>query len=97
MRNIDLVKKLCSIMDNLKPRSNGHRYEELITYVTDRPGHDMRYAIDASKLKRELGWEPDSNHEKLLTDTVRWYLENRGWWQDILSGSYRLERQGVGA
>ncbi len=97
MRNIDLVNKLCSIMDSLKPRSNGHRYEELITYVTDRPGHDMRYAIDASKLKRELGWEPDSNHEKLLTDTVRWYLENRGWWQDILSGSYRLERQGVGA
>jgi dTDP-glucose 4,6-dehydratase len=97
MRNIDLVKKLCSIMDNLQPRSNGRRYEELIAYVTDRPGHDMRYAIDASKLKRELGWEPDSNHEKLLTDTVRWYLENRGWWQDILSGSYRLERQGVGA
>jgi dTDP-glucose 4,6-dehydratase len=96
MRNIDLVKKLCSIMDGLKPRSNGRRYEELITYVTDRPGHDMRYAIDASKLKREFGWEPDSNHEKLLTDTVRWYLENQGWWQDILSGSYRLERQGIG-
>lgn len=96
MRNIDLVKRLCEIMDRLKPRSGGKRYEELITYVTDRPGHDMRYAIDASKLKRELGWEPDSNHEKLLTDTVRWYLENQGWWQDILSGSYRLERQGVG-
>jgi dTDP-glucose 4,6-dehydratase len=96
MRNIDLVKRLCGIMDRLKPRSGGQRYEELITYVTDRPGHDMRYAIDASKLKRELGWEPDSNHEKLLTDTVRWYLENQGWWQDILSGSYRLERQGVG-
>jgi dTDP-glucose 4,6-dehydratase len=96
MRNIDLVKKLCGIMDFLKPRSNGQLYEQLITYVTDRPGHDMRYAIDASKLKRELGWEPDSNHEKLLTDSVRWYLENQGWWQDILNGSYRLERQGVG-
>ena len=94
MRNIDLVKRLCGIMDRLKPRSGGKRYEELITYVTDRPGHDMRYAIDASKLKRELGWEPDSDHDKLLTDTVRWYLENDQWWQEILSGNYRLERQG---
>ena len=97
MRNIDLVKKLCGIMDNLKPRSNGKPYEELITYVTDRPGHDMRYAIDASKLKRELGWEPDSNHAKLLTETVAWYLNNPNWWQNILSGSYRLERQGIEA
>lgn len=96
MRNIDVVKRLCGIMDRLTPRSGGKRYEELITYVTDRPGHDMRYAIDASKLKRELGWEPDSKHDQLLTDTVRWYLENPGWWQEILDGSYRLERQGVG-
>jgi dTDP-glucose 4,6-dehydratase len=95
MQNIDLVKKLCGIMDTLKPRSNSRPYEELITYVTDRPGHDMRYAIDASKLKRELGWEPDSNHAKLLTETVAWYLNNASWWQDILSGSYQLERQGV--
>jgi dTDP-glucose 4,6-dehydratase len=95
MRNIDLVKKLCGIMDTLKPRSNGKPYEELITYVTDRPGHDMRYAIDASKLKRELGWEPDSNHARLLTETVAWYLTNPSWWQDILSGDYRLERQGI--
>ena len=95
MRNIDLVKKLCGIMDTLKPRSNGRPYEELITYVTDRPGHDMRYAIDASKLKRELGWEPDSNHTGLLTETVAWYLNNPRWWQDILSGNYRLERQGI--
>ena len=95
MRNIDLVKKLCGIMDTLKPRRNSRPYEELITYVTDRPGHDMRYAIDASKLKRELGWEPDSNHAKLLTETVAWYLDNPSWWQDILNGSYRLERQGV--
>jgi dTDP-glucose 4,6-dehydratase len=95
MRNIDLVKKLCGIMDTLKPRSNGKPYEELITYVTDRPGHDMRYAIDASKLKRELGWEPDSNHAGLLTETVAWYLNNPRWWQDILSGNYRLERQGI--
>jgi dTDP-glucose 4,6-dehydratase len=95
MRNIDLVKKLCGIMDSLKPRANGKRYEELITYVADRPGHDMRYAIDASKLKRELGWEPDNNHGKLLTQTVQWYLDHSTWWQDILNGSYQLERQGI--
>jgi dTDP-glucose 4,6-dehydratase len=95
MRNIDLVKKLCGIMDTLKPRSNGNPYEELITYVTDRPGHDMRYAIDASKLKRELGWEPDCDHSRLLRETVEWYLKNERWWMDILSGSYRLERQGI--
>ena len=96
MRNIDLVKKLCGIMDSLKPRANGKPYEELITYVTDRPGHDMRYAIDARKLKRELGWEPDNDHGKLLTQTVQWYLDNSTWWQDILNGSYQLERQGIG-
>ena len=96
MRNIDLVKKLCGIMDSLKPRANGKRYEELITYVADRPGHDMRYAIDASKLKRELGWEPDNDHGKLLTQTVQWYLDNSTWWQDILNGSYQLERRGIG-
>ena len=95
MRNIDLVKKLCGIMDTLKPRGNGQRYEELITYVTDRPGHDMRYAIDASKLKRELGWEPDSDHDALLRSTVQWYLNNESWWKSILSGEYKLERQGL--
>jgi dTDP-glucose 4,6-dehydratase len=95
MRNIDLVKKLCEIMDTLKPRSNGQCYEELITYVTDRPGHDMRYAIDASKLKRELGWEPDSDHDALLRSTVQWYLNNESWWQSILSGEYKLVRQGL--
>jgi dTDP-glucose 4,6-dehydratase len=95
MRNIDLVKKLCGIMDSLKPRANGNQYEELITYVADRPGHDMRYAIDASKLKREFGWEPDCDHSSLLQETVEWYLKNERWWMDILSGSYRLERQGM--
>ena len=70
LRNIDLVKKLCGIMDSLKPRSNGKPYEELITYVTDRPGHHMPHAIDASKLKRELGWEPESDDESLLRSTV---------------------------
>ena len=82
-------------MDSLKPRANGKQYEELITYVADRPGHDMRYAIDASKLKRELGWEPDCDHDKLLTQTVRWYLDNTSWWEQILSGVYQLDRQGL--
>jgi dTDP-glucose 4,6-dehydratase len=95
MRNIDLVKKLCGIMDILKPRANVQRYEDLITYVTDRPGHDMRYAIDASKLKRELGWEPDRDHDSLLKSSVQWYLNNESWWNSILSGAYKLERQGV--
>jgi dTDP-glucose 4,6-dehydratase len=95
MKNIDLVLLLCRIMDALKPRQGGRLYEELITYVTDRPGHDMRYAIDASKLKRELGWEPDQDHKALFTQTVQWYLDNESWWQSILSGQYKLERQGL--
>jgi dTDP-glucose 4,6-dehydratase len=95
LRNIDLVQKLCRIMDTLKPRAGDKRYEELIHYVADRPGHDMRYAIDASKIKRVLGWEPDSGHDKLLTETVRWYLDNPQWWKQILNGKYCLERQGL--
>jgi dTDP-glucose 4,6-dehydratase len=95
LRNIDLVRGLCRIMDGLRPRQGGALYEDLITYVADRPGHDMRYAIDASKLKRELGWEPDSDHEALLKSTVQWYLNNEKWWQSILSGDYKLQRQGL--
>lgn len=95
LKNIDLVRMLCRIMDNLRPRENGKPYEELITHVTDRPGHDMRYAIDATKLKRELGWEPDNDHHALFTNTVRWYLDNESWWQSILSGRYKLQRQGL--
>ena len=95
LKNIDLVRLLCRIMDRLRPRGQGQKYEELITYVTDRPGHDMRYAIDASKLKRELGWEPNRDHQELFTQTVKWYLDNEVWWQSILSGQYKLERQGL--
>jgi len=95
LKNIDLVRLLCRIMDRLRPRERGQKYEELITYVTDRPGHDLRYAIDASKLKRELGWEPNHDHQELFTQTVKWYLDNEAWWQSILSGQYKLERQGL--
>ncbi len=95
MRNIDLVQHLCSILDTLRPRVDGKRYAEQITYVTDRPGHDMRYAIDASKIKRELDWEPKHNRQTGFRQTVEWYLNNEAWWTNILTGTYRLERLGT--
>ena len=64
-------------------------------FRSDRPGHDMRYAIDSSKLKRELGWVPDDNHEGLFNETVKWYLDHEDWWKSILSGDYKLQRQGL--
>ena len=70
-------------------------YASLITFVTDRPGHDLRYAIDASKIKRELGWEPQESFDTGFRKTVQWYLDNRDWWQDILSGDYQLDRLGT--
>ncbi len=101
MRNIDLVRLLCQILDEcvedgkLKAESrNGKSFAEQITFVTDRPGHDLRYAIDASKIKNELGWEPKQDHESGFRKTVEWYLENESWWQEILSGTYQLQRLG---
>lgn len=105
MRNIDLVRLLCEILDELvpldrksftinRPPSAIKSYQDLITFVTDRPGHDLRYAIDASKIKRELGWSPRHTASTGFRETVQWYLENRPWWQAILDGSYRLERLG---
>ncbi|MCX8107775.1 MAG: GDP-mannose 4,6-dehydratase, partial [Verrucomicrobiae bacterium] len=93
-RNIDLVKMLCRILDEEHPRPDGRSYVEQITFVEDRPGHDLRYAIDASKVRRELGWLPMQDHESGFRKTVRWYLENRTWWEAVLSGKYRLERLG---
>ncbi|MCY3012586.1 MAG: dTDP-glucose 4,6-dehydratase [Planctomycetota bacterium] len=95
MRNIDLVSLLCEIMDRLHPRKDGARYKGQIHFVTDRPGHDARYAIDASKIDRELGWRPEQSRETGFEQTVRWYLENRDWWEQILNGTYRLERLGA--
>ena len=69
-------------------------YRDLITFVKDRPGHDVRYAIDASKIERELGWVPEETFETGLRKTVQWYLDNRQWWERVLSGDYRLERLG---
>ena len=95
MRNIDLVSLLCEIMDRLHPRKDGASYKGQIHFVTDRPGHDARYAIDASKIDRELGWRPEQSRETGFEQTVRWYLENRDWWEQILNGTYRLERLGA--
>lgn len=98
-RNIDLVKMICQILDEVQPpKSNGlsiDSYEELIEFVTDRPGHDMRYAIDAAKIKNEIGWEPKEDFSSGFRKTIQWYLTNKSWWQKILSGEYKLERQGL--
>ena len=91
-KNIDVVRGICEILQGLAPRAGG--YEDLITFVKDRPGHDTRYAIDAGKIERELGWTPAETFESGLRKTVTWYLENQSWWQRVLDGSYRLERLG---
>ncbi len=92
--NIEVVKAICAILDELKPDPAGP-HERLISYVTDRPGHDARYAIDAGKIGRELGWKPKETFESGLRRTVAWYLANAGWWSDIRSGVYRGERLGA--
>jgi dTDP-glucose 4,6-dehydratase len=84
---------ICDILDEIHPRRVGS-YRELITFVQDRPGHDLRYAIDCSKIERELGWRPAETFDTGLRKTVQWYLDNRGWWQAIRSGKYRGERLG---
>jgi dTDP-glucose 4,6-dehydratase len=87
--NIDVVKTLCSILDELKPKSDGTKYESQITYVKDRPGHDKRYAIDATKLELELGWKPKETFETGIRKTVEWYLANQDWVNHVVSGEYK--------
>ena len=94
--NLEVVKTVCAIMDELRPRADGSRYESLITYVTDRPGHDLRYAIDPSKLMHDLGWKPEENFETGIRRTVRWYLDNEWWWGPIHRGRYSGQRLGRG-
>jgi len=97
--NIDVVKEICALLDELvtdKP-SDVSRFEDLITFVKDRPGHDVRYAIDASKINADLGWTPAENFASGIRKTVEWYLANPQWWQRVIDGSYRLERIGTGA
>jgi len=87
--NIDIVHIVCDLLDELRPRDDGNTYRKQITFVTDRPGHDRRYAIDARKIERELGWKPAETFETGIRKTVQWYLDNQGWANNVLSGSYR--------
>ncbi|MEV5033396.1 dTDP-glucose 4,6-dehydratase [Sphingobium sp. LMC3-1-1.1] len=96
-RNIDVVQAICAVLDGQRPRADGRGYAEQITFVTDRPGHDQRYAIDASKIRRELGWEPSTGFEQGIARTVQWYLDNESWWRDILNGRYDTARLGLKA
>ncbi|NRP21064.1 dTDP-glucose 4,6-dehydratase [Ensifer adhaerens] len=95
-RNIDVVNAICDALDQREPRNDGKSYKEQITYVPDRPGHDHRYAIDASKISSELDWEPLETFESGITRTVGWYLENRQWWGQILQVTTAAQRRGLG-
>ena len=94
--NLTVVHTICDLLDAAAPRSDGRSRREQIRFVTDRPGHDFRYAIDASKIRRELGWVPGHGFDDGMAQTVGWFLDNRAWWQAIQDGSYRGQRLGVG-
>jgi len=98
-RNLEVVETICSLLEEMAPdKPEGVvRYRDLITFVTDRPGHDTRYAIDASKMQHELGWAPEETFESGIRKTVSWYLNNRGWWNRVLNGDYKLGRLGESA
>ncbi|WP_171536903.1 dTDP-glucose 4,6-dehydratase [Acinetobacter terrestris] len=93
-QNIEVIKTICQILDELEPQLNGQSYEKLMTFVKDRPGHDLRYAIDASKIERELGWKPQESFETGIRKTVQWYLDNLEWCRRVQDGSYQRERLG---
>jgi dTDP-glucose 4,6-dehydratase len=90
-----VVKTICKLLDERRPLADGARRESLISYVKDRPGHDRRYAIDANKIKSQLGWRQTESFESGIAKTVDWYLDNDEWCQRVLDGSYRMERLGV--
>ena len=94
--NIEVVKTICALLEEFRPNKpeGVNSYESLITYVKDRPGHDVRYAIDASKIARELNWTPEETFESGIRKTVEWYLNNKDWWERVLDGSYSLQRLG---
>ena len=94
-QNIDVVKTICTILDNINPRTDGQSYTQQITFVKDRPGHDLRYAIDASKIQQELNWQPQETFESGIQKTVEWYLANQGWVNHVKSGEYQnwVEKQ----
>ena len=94
-RNIEVVETICAVLDNLRPREDGNSYASQITFVADRPGHDRRYAIDAAKIRSELGWAPKVTFEEGIEATVCWYLQRPDWWQPLVSGRYDTERLGL--
>ncbi|MFP2241177.1 dTDP-glucose 4,6-dehydratase [Pseudescherichia vulneris] len=96
-KNIDVVRTVCALLEELVPQKpeGVAQYQDLITFVTDRPGHDVRYAIDAAKIERELGWTPEETFETGMRKTVQWYLANPSWWQQVLDGSYQGQRLGL--
>jgi dTDP-glucose 4,6-dehydratase len=93
--NLEVVHVICDTLDRIRPRADKLSYREQIKFVADRPGHDFRYAIDATKLQRELGWKPLESFESGMEKTIKWYLENRAWWEAIQSGEYQGERLGL--
>ena len=94
-KNIDVVNSICSILDRIKPRADGKSYAEQIRFVADRPGHDHRYAIDGTKIERELGWSPRVSFEQGLEATIRWYLANESWWRPLLERGQATARRGL--
>jgi len=94
--NIDVVRKICVLLDEMLPNSKHVPHESLIKFVQDRPGHDLRYAIDATKIRRELNWSPQETFDSGIAKTIAWYLKNEDWWQQILSGGYQTDRLGTG-
>ena len=95
IKNIDVVTIICSLLDEISPRKNESSYSDLITFVKDRPGHDFRYAIDAGKIRNDLGWSPNESFETGIRKTIHWYLDNQNWWKAIQDNNYRQERLGV--
>ena len=94
--NLRVVESICSILDEIRPGESGKSYRDQITYVTDRPGHDVRYAMDVSKIRADLGWEPSQNFETGLRQTIQWYLDNQDWWKALQQKQiYEQERLGV--
>lgn len=96
-QNIEVVTTVCAILDELRPRADGKPYAEQISYVTDRPGHDMRYAIDASRIREELGWTPSETFDSGIRKTVEWYLDNQDWWETIVAEHQADQRRGLAA
>ena len=95
IKNIQIVEEICDVLNDIHPAGSGKSYHELITFVKDRPGHDFRYAIDASKLKKEIGWEPKESFNTGIQKTIEWYLKNEEWWKTIQENTCKQERLGI--